>query len=162
MADARGSELPDIAQLFARVLQGVPREQQPLLVAVAERMAAARYRGWALEIGDEERAARLRSCAEREEEIAARIEALYADAAAQLRELRSRRTDIEEATRSAFAGRPLPQQLAIQARGERLGAATWRSFAAGGDAAARAAFLACAELEEASAEVLEAILAADA
>ncbi len=49
---------------------------------------------------------------------------------------------------AVFAGRPLAEQFAIQAGGERLGAATWRTFAAAHpDASARAAFLACAPLE---------------
>ena len=50
-------------------------------------------------------------------------------------------------------------QLTLQARGERLGAATWRSLAKQtDDAGAREVFLGCAKLEEASAEVLESIL----
>jgi hypothetical protein len=50
--------------------------------------------------------------------------------------------------RSLFADRPLHVQFRIQAQGERLGAATWRSFASFGNAgAARETFLACAELE---------------
>jgi len=49
----------------------------------------------------------------------------------------------------------------IQAAGERLGAATWRMLAAAHpDPSARAAFLACCPLEEASAVFLESILAA--
>ena len=42
---------------------------------------------------------------------------------------------------------------ALQAQGERLGAATWRSFAAG------AVFLGCALLEEENAACLETLLA---
>jgi hypothetical protein len=154
-------DLPDVAELFGRILQGVSREQQPLLVARAERMAAARYRGWAEEVGDANRAARLRQCADREEEIAERVEALYPDVAALRSRIRSEGPDLEEITRSTFAGRPLAQQLAIQASGERLGAATWRAFAAEQGEPARSTFLGCAELEEASAAVLDEILAAD-
>ena len=50
-------------------------------------------------------------------------------------------------------------QFRIQANGERLGAATWRAFAKQeSSSAARDTYLACAELEEASAVVLESLL----
>jgi hypothetical protein len=55
---------------------------------------------------------------------------------------------------------PLPHQFTIQAQGERLGAATWRAFARHTEVpSVRDTFLVCAELEEQSATVLEAILA---
>src|SRR5262245_36132735 len=110
-------ELPDLAPILGRVLARVPRARQPLLLALAERMAAERYRAWAQEVGDAERAARLRACAEREEEIAARIEGLYPDAAALEDEVRAVVPDLTQITRAVFAGRSLAQQLAIQARG---------------------------------------------
>jgi hypothetical protein len=152
--------LPDVGEVIAPVLAQVPREQQPLLIALAERMAAERYRGWAEQVpGDADRA-QLLACAAREEEIAAKIEALDPAAAAIQRDLRAKHPELSGLNRSLFAGRPLRDQFTIQARGERLGAATWRSFAKREpDAARRAALLACAELEEASALVLEALLA---
>lgn len=153
------AELPDPAAILAGVLARVPRERRPLLVALAERAAAERYRDWAAQIGDADRAARLRACAYREEEIARRIEALYPDAGLLLDEVRRAVPDLTEITASIFAGRPLAQQLELQARGERLGADTWRAFASRAEAeAARSAFLTCAELEEASAQVIDAIL----
>ncbi len=104
----------------------------------------------------------LLACARREEEIAALIEGLDPHAAAIQEEIRRENPDLEEINRGIFAGRPLHQQLAIQARGERLGAATWRAFAAQEETAARRdTFLACAELEEKSALVLEKILGED-
>ncbi|HJQ75068.1 MAG TPA: hypothetical protein VJ814_09290 [Gaiellaceae bacterium] len=149
--------LPNIAAVLAPVLARVRRADQPMLVALAERLAADRYRGWADEVRDEGQKAELRACARREEEIASRVEALRPDAAAIQQRLRAENPDLEDINRQLFAGRPLAQQFAIQAAGERLGAATWRSFAEH-DPAGRATFLACAELEEASAAVLEAIL----
>jgi len=148
--------LPDLAEVLGRVLQRVPLEQQPLLVALAERLAAERYRGWAEEDGAH--AAGLLECAAREEEIARRVEALHPDHESTTRELVARNPDLLEINRSLFAGRPLADQLALQARGERLGAATWRAFArALSDPARRDAFLACALLEEKSAAFLESI-----
>ena len=152
------AELPDVATILARVLTRVPREQQPLLLTLAERAAAERYRDWAAQIGDADRAAELRACAEREEEIARRVEALYPDAGAILDGVRRAVPDLAEITESIFGARPLAQQLEIQARGERLGAGTWRAFASKAGEPGRATFLACAELEEASAQVIDAIL----
>jgi hypothetical protein len=69
--------LPNVVEILAPLLARVPRQHQPLLLAIAERMAAQRYRAWAGERSEHE--SDLRACAEREEEIAARIEALYPD-----------------------------------------------------------------------------------
>jgi len=152
-------DLPDVAAVVARVLQRAPRAQRPLLIALAERLAAARYRIWAGEVAERARAALLSACADREEDIARRVEALYADAAAVQRDLAAQAPELEEVNHALFAGRPLEQQFLIQARGERAGAATWRFFAERADgAAARDTFLACAELEEESAACLESLL----
>lgn len=152
--------LPNVAELLASILAPVPREQQPLLVAIAERLAAERYRAWSKQVGDPHREAELLACAGREEEIASRVEALHAGAAAAQREILAKNPDLPEVNRAAFANRPLADQLAIQAQGERLGAATWRSLAKQEQSAERrGTLLRCAELEEESARVLEAILA---
>ena len=151
--------LPDIGEALAPVLARVPREQQPLLIALAERMAASRYRDWAAQIGDAAGRAQLLACAEREERIAAKVEALDPRAAAIQRDLLAKHPELPALNGSLFAGRPLREQFTIQARGERLGAATWRSFARHeSDAARRKILEGCAELEEASAQVLEALL----
>jgi hypothetical protein len=161
MASEVNEELPSVGQAIAGVLQRIPRDEQPLLIALAERLAAARYRSWAAEPVYEPRRSALLACAAREEDIATRVEALYPDAAKTQDGILRANPDLEEVNRTLFAGRPLPQQLAIQAQGERLGAATWRSFARHDkDQSHTAVFLACAELEEASAVVLEQILGA--
>lgn len=156
MAKDTETPLPNIAESLARVLAKVPRERQPLLIALAERLAAERYRAWADDPARPDRRAQLLACAEREEEIARRVEGLYPGGAAIQRELVEANPDLIEINRSLFAGRPLAQQFMIQARGERLGAATWRAFAEHApNADARATFVACATLEEESAAVLE-------
>jgi hypothetical protein len=153
------SALPDVGALLAPLLARVPQAEQPLLIALAERMAAERYRGWAERWSDASGRTELLACAAREEEIAAKVEALHPEAAAVQRALLAAHPELPALNRSLFAERPLAEQLAIQANGERLGAATWRAFARReGDPARRAALLACAELEEASAAVLEALL----
>ena len=158
MAASDASELPNLAEILGGVLERVPREQQPLLVAIAERMAAERYRGWATEPSYDAHRSQLLACAQREEEIADRIESLYPDAAAVQQDILAKNPDVEEINRRLFAGRPLSEQLTIQAQGERLGAATWRAFAREASSAFREAFQACALLEEQSAVLLEAIL----
>ena len=153
--------LPSVGEALAPVLMRVQRQQQPVLIALAERLAARRYRDWASQIGDAARRPQLLACADREEDIAARVEGLFADAKQTQDALLAAHSDVEEINQTLFAGRPLAQQFTIQAEGERLGAATWRSFARAEESAdRRAVYLACAELEEASAVVLESILAA--
>lgn len=152
-------ELPDIGASLASVLQRVPRPQQPLLIAFAERLAAERYRGWAGQVADAKQKAALLACATREEEIAGRIERLYPGAEAAQKELLAANPDLLEINRKLFASLTLEQQFRLQAQGERLGAATWRAFAAHAtDPAARDVFLGCAPLEEESAELLESLL----
>jgi hypothetical protein len=152
--------LPDVAEILGPLLARVEPARQPLMLAIAERMAAERYRAWAAEVPDPAAQSRLLACAAREEEIADRVAALFPDAAAIERALRAAHPDLVDINRTVFAGRPLRDQFAIQAQGERLGAMTWRAFAAAGPAPARDAFLACATLEEASALVLEELVAA--
>ena len=158
MAAKDASELPNLAEVLGGVLGRVPREQQPLLVAIAERMAAQRYRDWASQTSYDAHRIQLFDCAQREQEIADRIESLYPDAAAVQSQILAKNPDVEEINRSLFAGRPLSEQWTIQAQGERLGAATWRSLARDAKRAFREAFQACALLEEESAAALEAIL----
>jgi len=155
------SELPDVGAVLVPVLARVPRERQPLLLAIAERLAADRYRAWADRATDAGRREELLACAAREEEIAGRVEGVHADAGAAQRDILMANPDLHAVDRDLFAGRPLADQLTIQARGERLGAATWTAFARhAADTHVRGVYLACAALEEASAVVLESILAA--
>jgi hypothetical protein len=153
------SALPNLGGVFARVLQRVPEEQQPLLIAIAERLAAERYRGWAKEPSQAEHADQLLACARREEEIAERVEALFPGAAAIQRDMLAKNPDFLDIPRKVFGGFSVLEQFRIQAQGERLGAATWRQLARKEESrVARQVYLACAELEQASALVLEAFL----
>lgn len=150
-------ELPEIAAVLASILQRVRREQQPLLIAAAERLAAERYRKWSAQV-DESNRARLLACAQREEDIAGRIESLYPNAASLQQDLLAANPDLLDINRTLFEPLTLEQQFRLQAQGERLGAATWRAFADHAtDARARDIFLACAPLEERSAEALESL-----
>jgi hypothetical protein len=159
MASHDVAERPDLREVIGGLLQRVAPDQQPLLIAIAERMAAERYRRWAEEFPDATRKVELLACADREEEIASRVEALYPNAATIQRELEGKHPDLEEINRTLFADRPIAEQMEMQAEGERLGAATWRAFAEReGDASRSGVLLSCAGLEEESAAVLEAIV----
>lgn len=152
-------ELPNVAAILGDVLRRVPASHRPLLIALAERMAAERYRAWAKEACADTRASQLSACASREEEIARWVESLYPEAASVQRDLLTNNPDLEEINSSVFASRPLDEQFAIQAQGERAGAAIWRSFAQHAESeAARVVFLGCADIEEESAEYLESLL----
>jgi hypothetical protein len=153
------TELPDVAEILGPVLARVPIEEQPLLMAIAERMAAERYRDWSQEISDSDRERQLLECAEREEEIAQRVESLHPDAKGVQEAIVAQNPNLVEINRSLFAGRPLPDQFTIQSRGERVGAATWRSFAVKESRSeVRDVLLICAGLEEENARVLESFL----
>jgi len=154
------TELPSIARIVGGLLERVDARHRPLFIALAERLAAERYRRWARDASGPARSGLL-ACAEREDAIADRIGALYADAASVQEKMRADNPGLEEVNDALFAGRPLAEQFAIQAAGERAGAAVWRAFAEhAADDPARRTLLECAALEEESAIYLESLLAA--
>jgi hypothetical protein len=147
--------LPNLAEILGPVLRRVSSEQRPLLIAAAERLAASRYRRWAEQVDKQHKVGML-ACADREDDIARRVEAMFPDASALQKELLAQVPELTEASGSLFASLSLPDQFRLQAQGERAGAATWRAYAAkAADAKDRDEFLQCALLEEGSAEFLE-------
>lgn len=148
-----------VAELVGPVLAAFAREQQPAVVALAERVAAQRYRGWSEQVDQTRVKTILLACAQREEDIAGRVEASMPQAAEIQAAASDAHPDLPDRYAALFAGRPLAEQFAMQAAAERAGASTWRAFAETADAAQRAIFESCAKLEEASAEALEALLA---
>ena len=96
---------------------------------------------------------------QREAEIAQRVESVFADAAAIQQRLLADNPSLEELNRTLFEGRPLEVQFAMQAQGERAGAAAWASFAAAsGDERVKTMLESCSPLEEANAEFLETLI----
>ena len=155
----KSKPLPNVAELLAPLLARVAPDRQPLFLAIAERLAAERYRGWASNPAYAAHRGRLLECSAREEEIARRVETLRADAAAVQQEIMTANPDLLDINRQVFADLSVADQMRTQAGGERAGAAVWRAFAAQTkDDRARATFLACAGLEEESAVVLDDIL----
>ena len=158
-----GTELPDIGMVVGQVLQRVPRSQQPILLAQRERVSAARYRNWEKQAADSARQSALRACADREEEIACRVEALYPDAASIQRDILARNPDLANLTSSLYSAFALHHQFSMHARAERFGASTWRSFAKDEpNPEAGKVFLDCALLEEKNAVFLESISGGEA
>ena len=146
--------------MLAPLLARIPDDHVPVFLALAERRAAERYRAWATYATSDDVRRQLLACSEREEEIARRVEALFENADAMQATVTHALPELPDLIRDAFDGEPLRDQLTLQASGERLGASTWRSLARNAaDQATRNTLPACAELEEQSAAVLEALLA---
>ena len=153
------SDIPDIGAVLGEVMQTVDPGERPLLLAALERLASQRYRGWANEHPDEAVKRGLGECADREEEIAQRVESVFADAAEIQQRLMADNPDLAELNRTLFEGRPLDVQFTMQAQGERAGAAAWASFAAGAaDERVQTMLESCSPLEEANAEFLETLI----
>ncbi len=156
---AETESLPDLGGQVRPLIQTLPVGVQPRMMATLERAAADRYRTWAGLCPEPAEAEGLRACAIREEEGAARIEMAFPSQPDEQRHIRSVLPQIAEAFRSAMARRPVTTQYAIQAAAERRGATYWRSLASSiPDVSVRELLSACAELEECSAEFLEAIV----
>ena len=151
--------LPDLGAQVRPLVQALPPGIQPRLIAELERAAADRYRAWAAAYPDAAEAAGLRECAMREEEVARRVEVLFPSQPDEQRYFSDALPKIAEAYRVALAHRPVAEQYAIQAAAERRGAAFWRALVSSlVDARVRETLLACAELEERSADFLEALV----
>ena len=155
MPDPR--QRPDLGELVRPVIEAQPPELRPRLVALLERAAAARYRGWAAE-SNADIARRLLECAAREEDIAGRVERLFPTPLPDSSDLRTALAKLGTAADSAYAG-SMRDQWTVHAAAERRGATLWRDLAKDQtDSARRSELHACADLEEASAVTLETLL----
>jgi len=151
-------EIPNIVEILRAALQRIDTSLQPLLLAKLERLAAQRYRTWAAKSEEPTRAGLL-ACADREEEIASRVEFLVSDAASIQDRILSENQDLLELNRTLFEGRPLTVQFTMQAEGERAGAAAWNAFAAATqDPLSQEVLRSCSTLEQANADYLRTLL----
>jgi len=153
------SQPASIVEAFAPLLPHVAQEEVPMLIAMIERLAAERYRGWAAGTDDPIERAGLLACALREDEIAAFIESLEADATARIAALNERFPDLNARYDSVMAGRDRVEQLRIQAEGELGGADYMQQFAAASEGAVAARFASLACCEEANSSYLSALIA---
>lgn len=144
-----------IRELLAPVLGRVSQDEQPFLLAHAERLAAQRYRRWAQESSLNRHADALEACARREEEIADSIQSLYTEET--LLKLTPIFPELEAINQRLFSQLELHAQLALQASGERAGVDVWEKLAEQ-RSEARDLFLHCAKLEQASADFLDTLL----
>lgn len=152
------SETPNFGALLLPVLSKVPADGRTRFLALLERTAAARYRGWATDMPAA--AEVLLACADREDAIADRIEAAFPIDAALLAELQTLLPEARDLYYGAFAGHPTESQLRMQADAELQGAAAWRSIAGRiDDPALIAALEACSAIEEESSRAVSALLA---
>ena len=143
------TESPNFGLLLAPVLGKVEAQSRPRFLALLERAAADRYRGWAEELP--EHANLLLGCAGREDEIADRIEASFPIGVAELESLRSLLPQARDLYYAAFDGISVLDQIRMQADAELQGANAWRSVAKGvSDDAVLAQLTRCSELEELS------------
>jgi hypothetical protein len=150
------TNIPNIAEILAGVLRNIDPKLQPLLLAKLERLAAQRYRRWASDYPDPVGKDGLLACADREEEIATRVESLAPNASVIQDKLLSDNPELLNLNRTLFEGRPLKVQFAMQAEGERAGAAAWSAYAAGAaDPSAQALLRSCSALEQANADFLQ-------
>ncbi len=152
------TEAPNFAQLLARYIGMVPPASVPRLLARLERGAADRYRGWAAALP--EHADVLLGCAASEEQIAIRAEAVFPAIPEDLASIEEALPGARDTYFAVFEGLPVLRQLAIQAAAERQGALAWKGLQQPDMSdATRAELDALHDLEIASAEAVEALLA---
>lgn len=151
--------IPNFGELLAPFIGAVPPEAMPAFLARLERTAAARYRMWAEAVP--EHAEGLLACAAREDDIADRVERIYpATAPEQVAAMEAAIVPARDTYYEVFAAFSPVEQMTIQANAERQGAAAWRGMIdAEPDPDIKRALEECAQIEEASADYLDALLA---
>ena len=152
------SQPQSIAEAFEPLLPDVAAEEIPMIIAILERLAAEKYRGWSEETDDPVERAGLLACAAREDEIAEFIESLEVDASSKTAELNTRFPDLRERYDSIMAGRTRTEQLRIQAAGELGGADYMRQFSAATEGAVSARFASLAACEESNSRFLSVLI----
>src|SRR5258708_2784030 len=159
MTAEANNNIANIAEILAGALRNVAPKLQPFLLAKLERLAAERYRSWANDHPDQSAKEGLLACADREEEIARRVESLEPNASAIQEKLLSDHPELLDLNRILFEGRPLRVQFAMQADGERAGAGAWRAYAAvASDVSGQKLLQSCSPLEQANADFLQTLL----
>jgi hypothetical protein len=151
--------VPDFGALLAPYIGTVPEEAIPAFLARLERTAAARYRMWAEALP--EHAQGLMECAAREDDIADRVERIYPATSPQhVAAMDAAIVPAKETYYSVFSSLTPIEQMSIQAKAERQGAAAWRGMIESeADPETRSELERCALIEEASADYLDDLLA---
>lgn len=159
MADSSAPVVPEFGRLLAPLLSDLDGSRRPAFLARLEQTAAARYRKWADELPQWREA--LLGCGAREDEIADRMMAAFPISAEDAAELDARLPKAREIYYQAFDGMEPLTQLRVQAAAERQGANAWRTIATqpGLSDEVLAQLAACTTLEEATADVVDALIA---
>ncbi len=151
-------QIPNFGQLLAPHIGRVPPDGIPRFLALLERGAAERYREWAVMLAQHEGV--LLRCAAGEDEIADRVEAVFALDESMRETLQATLLAARSAYYGVFDGMDVWDQLRVQANAERQGAQAWRSISATHpDPNVIAELAICSSLEEASADRLDALIA---
>ena len=147
-----------IVEAFEPLLPDVAADEIPMTIAILERLAADKYRGWAEQTTDRVERDGLLACARREEEIAEFIESLESDPQARSATLHTRFPDLQERYDSVMHELGRNEQLRVQAAGELGGADYMRQFAAASRGAVAARFESLALCEETNAKFLSTLI----
>ncbi len=160
MAPSHTTAAINFGQLLAPVLADLGSDIRPAFLARLERTAADRYRTWSTELPAW--SSELLRCAAAEDEIADRVSAAFPITDAQAAELDSRLPKARSIYYAAFDGLTVIEQLQLQAAAERQGANAWKSVALspGLSTSVLDELAVCSLLEESSADLLDALLAA--
>ena len=147
--------IPNFGELLAGHLTRLPAESIPGLLARLERSAGQRYREWASEL--ELHRDGLMTCADREDDIANRVDALFPISAEHKSIVDEVSPLAVETFLGVYSGLTAIQQITIQANAERQGAAAWRGMIEPNPQLAEE-LESLAKTEEASADYLDALL----
>ena len=150
--------VPNFGELLAPYIGSVPPEAVPSFLARLERTAADRYRMWAEAVP--EHAEGLLACAAREDDIADRAERIYpATAPEQVAAMEAAIVPAKSTYYEVFSTLTPLQQMAVQAKAERQGAAAWRAMIeTESNPEIQSALEEMATIEEASADFLDVLL----
>jgi hypothetical protein len=151
--------LPDLLALFTPLFEQCAPDEQRILLAVLERLAAEHYRRWAEGLSDPAQQRDFLAAAAREEHIAAVLEGLESRAEQLTRAVWQRFPHLRTLYADAIQPLSREDQWKVQSIGEHGGAELLRSFAAAeANPDARAKLLACAAEDEENSQFLAGVL----
>ena len=151
--------LPDLLALFTPLFDQCTPDEQRILLAVLERLAAEHYRRWAEGLSDPAQKRDFLAAAAREEHIAAVLEGLGPRAEHLARTVWQRFPHLRTLYADAIQPLSREEQWKVQSIGEHGGAELLRSFAAAEvNPDGRAKLLVCAAEDEENAQLLAEVL----
>jgi hypothetical protein len=119
-------EIPNFGEVLAEHLGKIPPAALPYALAQLERTAADRYRVWAEEVP--EHSAGILECANREDEIADRVEDMFPVTQEDKVIVDGIIPAAKDTYYEVFMGYTAIEQMTIQANAERQGAGAWQSL----------------------------------